>query len=322
MSSITNRVRSLTDYFSANGPVATARFILIKARAAVARSDLGWSLLYEQNPLVNTGQIDDYEQQAAEVWNQIKQLRSIEAKEYALDVPEFHDYVRQARYESFDSYYQGGDSGNALHRTEKLLQHYLSLKFLDIQANDVYIDVASNTSPMKRIVRNLRSGVATYSMDLKYPPGINGDNIGCDAGATPLADGSVSHMSLHCAFEHFAYGADCRFIREAERILRAGGRVCIVPLYMLKEYSIQVDPTWEADISVRDPEEAQVVYVRGYNVDYGRFYDAKSFEERIVQNLGSLKAIVYRISNLEDLEPDHCYSNFALVLEKQPLGIL
>lgn len=318
MNNITSKIRTLTDYFRASGPVATARYIGTKTRATVARTDLGWRVFFEHNPLTNTGQVDDYEQQAAEVWNELKQLQSVEVKEYSIDVADFYEYVRRARYERFDPYYRGGDSGNGCHRTEKLLQHYLSLKFLDIQPNDVYIDVASNTSPMKRIVKDLY-GVSTYSMDLKYPPGINGDTIGCDGGETPLADGSVSNMSLHCAFEHFAYGADCRFIREAERILRVGGRVCIVPLYILKQYSIRVDPTWEADISVRDTEGAKVVYVRGCDIDYGRFYDVKSFEVRIVNNLRSLKPIIYRISNLKDLQPDYCYSNFALVLEKQAL---
>jgi hypothetical protein len=48
--------------------------------------------------------------------------------------------------------------------------------------------------------------VRCFSLDLSYPPGINGELVGSDAGAMPFANDSISKMSLHCSFEHFAMG--------------------------------------------------------------------------------------------------------------------
>ncbi|MCB0360420.1 MAG: hypothetical protein KDD44_12315 [Bdellovibrionales bacterium] len=309
------RLANAVSYFQQHGLGPTLAFSTIKLRSALARNDIGWRMAYELNPFVQSGSFLDYGKCSDRTWAELKQLPNLECREIQIDRTDYEAYVARAEYARYSPYYEGGDSGNVTHRTEKLLQHYLSLQLLQVTDGDVYIDVASNTSPMKDIVRRL-FGVESYSMDLVYEPGVHGDQIGCDAGATGLPDGFASKMSLHCAFEHFAYGSDMRFVREAGRILRPGGKVCIVPLYVMDHYCIRCDPTLEMDISIRDTEGARIEYVRNYNVDFGRFYDAKRLQERILDNLGPLRATLYRFSNLSVFEPEEVYSNFALVLEQ------
>lgn len=312
---VAKKVHTFYRYVKDNGVREGASFAVCKARSALASWELTWRLLYEQNPFISTGHVSDYSKCAETVWTALGSMRGIKTAEWQLDAAAYHRYVARAAYEQFDPYYRGGESGDAAHRAEKLLQHFISLELLQISADDLFIDVASNTSPMRTIVQQLY-GIPAFSLDLGYEPGIHGELIGADAGAMPLDAGFASKMALHCSFEHFANGSDIRFIKECGRVLRSGGKVCIIPLYLLPQYSIRIDPTLEHDISVTDPEGAAKVYVRNYQVDYGRFYDPESFEQRIVNNADGLAITVYRIRGLEDLGEGNVYSQFAMIAEK------
>ncbi len=92
--------------------------------------------------------------------------------------------------------------------------------------------------------------------------------------------------------------------------------MCIIPFYILNEYCIWQDPTLETVLTLKDTERARVVQVRNCAAPYARYYHRESFKERILNNCRDLKPIMYRITNLADLEGEDYYSNFALVLEK------
>lgn len=314
-SPIGKRLVNYLAYTKEHGLTSAAKFAWWKLRATLAHHDSSWNIFFRNNPFVATGELSDYQNCAESVWEQLRLLPNLETNEWQIDPLKYRDYVNAAHCAELDHYYRGGASGNSLHRAEKLLQHYISMGLLCIDKRDVFIDVASNTSPIRHIVKRLY-GASCYSLDLSYPPGVHGELIGADAGAMPLESGSVSKMSLHCSFEHFACGADTRFVRECARVLRPGGRVCIVPLYVLPNYCILVDPTLEMDISIRDTEGAKVVYVRGYHVDYGRFYNPEAFKQRILSAAEGLRTTVYRVRGLEKLQGENVYSHFALVLEK------
>lgn len=313
--SLIRRASSLVKHLESEGLTNTVKFLKWKLRLSIASNSSTWKLFYVQNPLVETGDVTDYTRHAEQVWRQLKSLPDVTLKEFAVDPARYRDYVKQANYEEFDPYYRGGNSGRESHRAEKLLQHFLSLELLNISPQDIYVDIASNTSPMYQIVNRIY-GVSTYSLDLDFPTGINGSFIGANAGDIPVPDNFFSKMTLHCSFEHFANGSDIAFIRECNRVLRPGGRVCIVPLYILPDYCIRIDPTLESDISVSDTEGARKAYVRDYRAQYGRFYDVAHFQSRILENLGSLTATVYRIRDLDLLNEPELYSELALVIEK------
>jgi SAM-dependent methyltransferase len=241
-------------------------------------------------------------------------LRQLDAAGFAvrslrIDPAAYAAYRRRAGYEErFPNYYSFN-----LH--EKSLEHFIAAELLALQGDDVYIDVASEGSPVPEIYARLY-GCRSFRQDLSYPPGLNGDTIGGDAAAMPVPDCFASKLGLHCSFEHFEGDADVRFARSLQRVLRPGGRVCIVPLYLYDTYAIQTDPQVSAPAGVRFEEDAVLYLDPSWQNRHGRFYDARHLAERVRDQLGGGSSMtVYRIENARDAHPS-CYAEFAAVIEK------
>jgi SAM-dependent methyltransferase len=198
--------------------------------------------------------------------------------------------------------------------TEKWLEHFVSIELLRPRPGEVFVDIASCNSPFPDILREHWDCV-TYRQDWTYAPGLEGDRIGSDAAALPVAAGFADGLTLHCSFEHFEGDRDARFLREAERVLRPGGRLCILPLYTNWAYSIQTDlaawgsrrPKLDRDALIRVAEE--------WGELHGRFYDPARFGERILGNLGELQLQLYRVENYGEVASD-CYLRFAAVFTR------
>jgi SAM-dependent methyltransferase len=235
----------------------------------------------------------------------------VEVRPFAIDVEDCRRWLDAARYDRFPAYL-GGGKAPAWH--EKSLEHYLAAKFLALGDQDVYIDVGNYESPAARIYRDLYN-CRTYRQDLAFPEGLRGDTIGGDAGNLPLPDGFATKMALHCAFEHFEGDSDSRFIREAARVLRPGGRVCIVPLYLAPRYIVDTDPVLSAGRNVPFEDDAVVCCVRNYRNRHGRRYDPAHFLERIVKRLDGLGLSLYVIHNARDVHPT-CYVRHLALFEK------
>lgn len=249
---------------------------------------------------------------AAEIASRLRQA-GITVEDYTIDFEGYRRYLTAAGYGDYPNYYRGG-TVQGIGFEEKSLEHFVSFDLLGLSASDVYIDVASCSSPVPDIVRSLY-GAGVYRQDLTFREGLEGDTIGGDAGDMPVPDGFATAMALHCSFEHFEGDADSRFIRESGRVLAPGGRLCILPLYLGTAYHVLTDPTvsWR---KVPDfDREATVVCRERYHNRFGRCYDAKSFVERVVENLGDRSLTVYRVLNAREVDPS-CYLAFAAVIEK------
>lgn len=230
----------------------------------------------------------------------------------AVDPAAWRDYLARARYERFPDYY---DSGRHPNFNEKALEHFVALQLLDLKPGEVYLDIASDGSPTPEIYADL-SGAEAWRQDLSYEPGVHGRTIGGDAGALPLPDGFAAAMAMHCSFEHFESGADIRFIAEAGRLLRGGGRLVILPLYLFTHAAIQTDPrTWPGWRAPFDTEGATLHFAFGYGNRHGRFYSPQTLASRIRRNLGPLRMTLYRLMNAHEVDP-RCYLRFIARLEK------
>ncbi len=242
------------------------------------------------------------------ICQQLKTL-GIDVYDYEINVDEYHQYFQHARYlEDFPDYY-------SFNRAEKTLEHYLAAKLLKLNSEDIYIDIASETGTVPKIYAKV-FGAKTYAQDLNHPPGLNGNIIGGNAADMPLPNEFATKMALHCSFEHFEDDSDIGFVKEASRVLKRGGAVSILPLYLFDEYAIQTDPVTAISTGGVNFEEDAVVYcVSGFNNRHGRFYDPQHLVERICRNLNGLNLKIYRIKNAQQV--DHsCYIKFAAVLEK------
>ena len=235
----------------------------------------------------------------------------IQVRPYSIDIEAFWRFVDDAGYRRFGEYYGGGQHKCA---TNKWLEHYVSLELLDPRPGEILIDIANCYSPFPDVVRQ-RLQLAVFRQDLIYDPGIHGDRIGGNAADLPLDNEFADLLTLHCSFEHFEGTSDQDFIREAERILRPGGRLCILPLYTHHEYAIQTDPsTWDAHTIQFEPD-ATIHLVDGWGEAHGRLYDARHLLDRVVANLGQLELTIYAIRNYADVWKE-CYLKFAAVLRK------
>lgn len=220
---------------------------------------------------------------------------------------EYHEYFSKANYTGkYPKYYD-------FNIREKSLEHFLAAKLLELNPQDVYIDIASEGSPVPEIYNRLY-GVKSYRQDLAYRAGLHGDTIGGNAANMPVPDGFASKMALHCSLEHFEGSSDTQFFQEAKRVLRSKGKICVVPFYIFEEYAIVTDPKVAAAQQVEFEPDAVVYCVDGWANRHGRYYDAQHFVDRIASVLSGCKITVYHILNAQEIDPS-CYARFALLVE-------
>jgi hypothetical protein len=188
----------------------------------------------------------------------------------------------------------------------KMLEYYISFRWLDLGPDDTYIDIAAQDCPFAFFVRD-HFGSHAYRQDLFYlEKGIHGSDIGGNAARIPLPSGSVSKMSLHNSLEHFEGRSDIRFFREAQRLLRPGGKLLVVPLFIGDTYSTVKDAGWV--------DEEGVKHLWGEGARFARLYDLPHFKSRILDNSRHLQVEMYHVDNAAAVHP-HCSPYFA-VFEK------
>lgn len=223
---------------------------------------------------------------------------------------DYADYYQCAEY---DGRYPGYYIGN---RHEKTLEHFLCVQLLQIQPQDVFVDLASEHSPLPEIVGRLM-GCVSYSQDIMYPEGIHGRQIGGDACAMPVPAGFATKAALTCSIEHFEGDADRRLFVELARVLAPGGKVCVIPFYLYHEPAVQTDPTYSAVHTVPFDPGARLFAAEGWGNRHGRFYSPRSFMERIAEPVAEAFTFDYFwIRNASELHPGN-YVRFALVATRR-----
>ena len=200
-------------------------------------------------------------------------------------------------------------------KIEKPLEHYLTMKYLEIKSEDVFIDIAAASSPWAQLLRKKYGMTRAYRQDLIYKDGINGIDIGGNAGNMALPDGFADILTLHCAYECFQGDSDKKFAKEVGRVLRQGGRLGIVPLYLDNVYFVKSGP--KADKRFIDVEkEAKWIWRDDVYLfePFSRHYSPESFRERVFNNLKGMKSQIIHFTNLSELEEHYkgqrIYCNF------------
>jgi ubiquinone/menaquinone biosynthesis C-methylase UbiE len=155
-----------------------------------------------------------------------------------------------------------------------------------------------------------------FRQDLRFNKGLNGNVIGGDASNMPIEDGFATKMALHCSFEHFEHNADIAFIKEATRVLRKGGKLCIIPLYMFNKYAIQTDPAVLPFRGIPFDKDAVLYCAKGWAERHGRFYDVAHFVSRIVKNMQELNLTIFVVQNEKKVDSS-CYVKFIALFEKE-----
>jgi SAM-dependent methyltransferase len=166
---------------------------------------------------------------------------------------------------------------------QKALEYYVSYQLLEPQAKDVFMDVGVEKSTYYRIL----SCRKIYLQDIIYPPDLkrlDGQTfrLGGNAASLPLPKESVDKISLHHTFEHFEGEKDRQFIKQSCRILKPGGKMCIVPLFLCDEYTeVHRFPGKDSHPQARriiDPTTTLAT-------PFARLYDIETLQTRILAEL-------------------------------------
>jgi len=204
---------------------------------------------------------------------------------------------------------------------EKCLEHYLTFKHLNISQSNVYVDIASSGSPWAKTLYK-RGGVEAYRLDLSFPKGIKGIDIGADAGDTKLPDGFASVLSLQCAYECFMGNTDIDFIAEASRILDRTGRYGIAPLYLADIHFVSTSPYCNQAEVVIELEARKVWRDDEYKESFSRHYSPESFAARIYSTIpDDMEGKILYFNNLTDIMKHYTgqrvYCFFMFLCEKK-----
>jgi hypothetical protein len=273
-------------------PAGATRFRWLLFRALHPRAAAGWPECTSDRLL-------------AAVAEEFREMTDV----FDLDAEAFRRFKRECGYAERYVGYMGPELLD-----QKLLEHYVSLELLRPVRGETLIDVGGAESPFAEYVEH-RFGARGFSLDMAYPPGIHGRRIGCGADAIPLEDRSVDLMTLHCAIDHFEGERDTRFVREAARILRPGGRVCILPVYFASAPTNVCNPRRYSPGQKFD-SDAEVRAVAGYENRFGRFYGLETFRRRILDASPALRPRLYRIGGDQPRIPNN-YLHHALVLRRE-----
>ena len=132
--------------------------------------------------------------------------------------------------------------------------------------------------------------------------------MGVVATALAFSDGALSKIALHNSFEHFEGDSDIRFLREAARVLRPKGKVCIVPLFVGLQFRIETEAGWI--------DEQGKKHLWGVGARFSRTYDPASLDERVLKNCHDFDVTWYIVENAYEIDAG-CYLRYFLLLEKR-----
>ncbi len=233
------------------------------------------------------------------------------------------DFLRwRGEYSEFVSFYR--HMGEA--SIEKQLEHYLTMKYLPVLSGDTVIDVAAASSPFVKILKE-KMGISGYKLDQVYQPGLRNDEIGCDAGAIPVSDEFADVLTLHCAFECFQDPSDVLFASEAVRVLRPGGRLGIVPLYLDDVHFVKTGPRYDKR---KVKVEADALWLwrddKYEKEPFSRHYSPDSLKGRVIDHMNGLTCEIVHFSNLDEVRDrfpgQRIYCHFLLKAVKEfDLGV-
>lgn len=200
---------------------------------------------------------------------------------------------------------------------EKALEHFVSLILIRPRRGFVGVDIGSCKSVVPDILRNVY-GCECYEQDLEYTPGVHGHRIGSNAAELPLEAGTVDFATLHCTYEHFEGAADTAFVRECGRVLKPGGKVVILPLYVNLNYCNVTGEAEQGRAAVRfDDDATYYCEIPEWRNRFGRHYSPEALVRRVLKpaTQSGLTPRLYRVRNWSVVHRD-LWMRWILVLER------
>jgi SAM-dependent methyltransferase len=226
------------------------------------------------------------------------------------DVKQFFQYF------NFGSKFYGGNGPLFI---EKVLEHYiafqLAVKKMPIDGR--YLDIAACNSPWAMILRD--KGYRADAVDLEPSRAFSHLSYYHVMDATRLAlpDSSIDCASLQCALEMFIRNADIQLMSELGRVLKPGGRVIVVPLYMHRSYCGYCTPEFWHQREYHDPDAMLYVNRDTFGVPFSRKYNVAQLKRRLLDPLPihGMSFNLHVLRNGQEIDPA-VYCHFVLEIIK------
>jgi SAM-dependent methyltransferase len=239
--------------------------------------------------------------------DELKKL-SVRVTEITVSHKDYTEFLSEANYsERYPNYYP-------YNIFEKTFEHFLVYNLTNMGIGENFLDIASENSPLAEILGRL-TGCTSFSQDLTYDKGIHGQRIGSDASDIPVGNNSFHYIAATCSIEHFENESDIGFMREMARILRPGGILIVVPLYMNLFQSAITDPIHAVGGKVVFDKDAAIYAIRQWQNRHGRMYSPKSLFERLMKPNPGLHFTVAVIQNPHSID-NSVYARFVLTATK------
>jgi len=247
------------------------------------------------NNKINRGGINNL---SAEVSNDIKNSidkLNIPCENLNIDEEEYNNYIAASEYKTrYSSYYSDNFP-------EKSLEHYIAYKLLGLLNDSVFVDIASEHSPVSEIFHRL-TGCTCYSQDIMYKKGIHENKIGSNADNLPVTDEFFDAATATCSLEHFENRSDINFITEMQRTLKPGGKLIVAPLYLYTCHSCQTDPLHALAGNVTFDKNAEIFCAESWGNRHGRFYSVTTLYERLIRPNPSIQFKMLTLQNPKDID--------------------
>lgn len=222
----------------------------------------------------------------------------IEVHDYLLERKKLEEFMAKNIHHYFN-YFSIHGYGKAF--VGKASEHFVASQLSGF-SHGVFVDIAAAYSPFYQIVKDLFPGSTVFQQDLIYKKGVDGDKIGGDAANFELENGrQVDWMTLHNSIEHFEGDSDTAFIRQCSWILKRGGEVIILPVFLREKHINYVNPTVDRT-GLRIDQGAEVIYVY-HQPRFMRHYSPDTFKNRIIQPFrDQFKFELFRIVLSDDFD--------------------
>lgn len=174
---------------------------------------------------------------------------------------------------------------------KKIIELFVTYQILDLQEEDEYMDAAGGINTYAdriKCKKRYLQGI-TVSSELKSALGNEIDYIQGDAATIDLPDESLTKISSHHSFEHFQSNSDSDFINEVQRLLKIGGKCCIIPIFIADKY-VEVSRSnkhqYHYDTNSTYIIDPTAKITGGATCgDYARIYDNSSFNKRVIDQI-------------------------------------
>lgn len=205
----------------------------------------------------------------------------------------------------------------------KILEYLTSINLLSLENGDILLDAAGGRSVEYPICASFFSSKSLNFicqdslpinkknihefLNIKFVEG-SIDNIS-------IEDSSINAISCHHSFEHFQGDLDKKFLLEAQRVLKPGGRLVIVPFFLTNIHAEIWNrrPTEPPDSSAEIIKDWSAAFPGwGPYEGFARTYDSNAFKSRLLDSLDKdrFKVEIHRVYYEGEPCPDMKYSNF------------